>query len=363
MDKQLPARPNLDHLRGQAKTLLAQLKQGSAAAARAFLEHLPAARGMKPEALRSAKLRLADAQSVVARECGFDSWAVLVRHVAQLRGLEGAWRIVRLEVDGSPLPAAMIEHSRILIDGDRFRTESPEGTYEGTFAIDTQASPPHFDIHFIAGPEAGNTSHGIYQLESADSLTLCLGLVDAPRPQAFATRPGSGHALEQLRRASTARPANVTGGTPPPASPAVGPREAAAAFEVAMTPQLERLQGEWSAVELVSDGKPMPDAWLGRGSRTMLGNEVKVVFGGQTMVHARVRIDETHAPIAIDYFHLSAKQRGIVTLGIMEWIGDEVRFLMAPPGAPRPADFTPGKGTLSRWRRRDAPLAPQRRRR
>ena len=32
---QLPARPNLDHLRGQAKALLAQLKQGNAGAARA----------------------------------------------------------------------------------------------------------------------------------------------------------------------------------------------------------------------------------------------------------------------------------------------------------------------------------------
>jgi hypothetical protein len=84
----------------------------------------------------------------------------------------------------------------------------------------------------------------------------------------------------------------------------------------------------------------------------MTGNEVKVVFGGQTMVHAKVRIDETRTPIAIDYLDLRAKQRGVVTLGIMEWIGDDVRFLMAPAGAPRPIDFTPDKGTLSRWRRR-----------
>lgn len=353
MDRQLPARPNLDHLRGQAKALLAQLKQGDAAAARAFVEHLPAARGMKPEALRTAKFRLADAQSVVARGSGFDSWAVLVRHVEQLRGLEGEWRIARLEIDGSPLPATALDHTRILIDGDRFRTESPEGNYEGTLAIDTEASPPHFDLHFIAGPEAGNTSHGIYQLEGADRLTLCLGLVGAPRPRAFATRPGSGHALEHLRRASTVRPANVTGGTPPPpAPPAAAPREDPAAFEIAMTPLLERLQGEWRAVELVTDGKPMPDRWLNHGSRTMTGNEVKVVFGGQTMVHAKVRVDETRTPFAVDYLDLLAKQKGSVTLGIMEWVGDDVRFLMAPAGAARPTEFTPGKGTLSRWRRR-----------
>jgi uncharacterized protein (TIGR03067 family) len=352
LDKQLPARPNLDHLRGQAKTLLAQLKDGNAAAARAFLDHLPAARGMKPGALRTAKLRLADAQSVVARQCGFDSWAFLVRHVEQLRGLEGEWRVARLEIDGRALPETMLAHTRILIDGDRFRTESPEGTYEGTIAIDTEASPPHFDIHFVAGPEAGNTSHGIYKLESADQLTLCLGLVHAPRPAEFATRPGSGHALEHLRRASAARPADVTGGAPPTAQHIPAPRETAAAFDVAMTPLLERLQGQWSAVELVTDGKSMSDTWLRYGSRTMTGNEVKVVFGGQTMVHAKVRVDETVQPIAIDYFNLLAKQNGAVTYGIMEWIGDDVRFLMAPAGAPRPVDFTVGHGTLSRWRRR-----------
>jgi hypothetical protein len=43
-----------------------------------------------------------------------------------------------------------------------------------------------------------------------------------------------------------------------------------------------------------------------------------------------------------------------VTRGILEWIGDEVRFLMAAPGQPRPAGFDgPAKtATLSRWRRR-----------
>jgi len=354
-DKQLPARPNLEHLRGQAKSLLAQVKEGNAAAARAFIEHLPAARGLKPAAVRDAKLKLADAQSVVARQNGFDGWAVLARHVEQLRALEGEWRIAKLEVDGNAVPSAMLAQSRILIDGDRFRTESAEGTYEGVFTIDTEAKPPHFDIHFVAGPEAGNRSLGIYRIDGPDRLVLCLGLVDSSRPAGFATRPGSGHALEHLERTSAARPANVTGGTPPPPSaPVEVPREDAAAFDVTLTPLYERLQGKWSAVELVTDGKPMPAQWLPHGSRTMTGNEVKVVFGGQTMVHARVRIDERASPIAVDYYNLLGKQKGTVTYGIMEWLpGGDVRFLMAPPGAPRPSAFAdvPPTGTLSRWRR------------
>jgi hypothetical protein len=65
-----------------------------------------------------------------------------------------------------------------------------------------------------------------------------------------------------------------------------------------------------------------------------------------------VRIDETRSPIAIDYLSLAARTQGVVTRGIMEWVGDEARFLMASAGAPRPASFTETSGTLSRWRRR-----------
>ncbi len=328
MDKQstvtLPARPHLDHLKGQAKTLLAQLRAGG------------------------GTFKLADAQTMIARQHGFASWPVLVRHIEQLRGLEGEWRIARLEIDGAVTPAPMVADARILIDGDRFRTESAEGTYEGIFHIDAEASPPHFDIEFIAGPEAGNWSRGIYRLDGDDELVLCLGLTGAERPRAFETRAGRGHALEHLHRTSAARPVDVTGGTPPPPPEAL-PR-ADGDFDT-RSPEIERLQGEWVAVALTMDGKPMPDAWLVSGRRTMTGNEVEVAFGGQTMVHARVRIDDTVTPIAVDYLDLRPKTKGALILGIMAWDGDEVRFLMAPSGKPRPADFA-ARGTLSRWRRR-----------
>lgn len=355
MTKNLPARPNLDHLRRQAKTLLADLKEGSAAATRAFREHLPAAREMKADAVRAAKWKLADAQSVIARQNGFTSWQVLSRHVDALRALEGEWAFTSLKVDGNAVPSSVLENSRISIDGDRFRTDSPEATYEGVFTIDAEAKPARIDIEFVAGPEAGNTSFGIFE-HDGDELLLCLGVVGATRPTKFASSQGSGHALERLHRASKARPANVTGGTAP-IPDTVAPRdrnEDLAAFDVEITPLMQRLQGEWFAVELVMNGKVMPKDWLVHGTRRMRGNELEVVFGGQKMIHAKVRFDETTQPIAIDYLSLSGKTKGTLTRGIMEWIADDVRFLMAASGAPRPRKFDdePGKGTLSRWRRR-----------
>lgn len=328
--KKLPARPNLDHLRGQAKTRLTQLKK------------------------RDPKARLADAQFAIARDTGFPSWPALVHHVEELRALEGEWQFSSLEVDGRAVPKTMLGQSRILIDGDHFRTESPDATYEGVFTIDADAKPSRIDIEFVEGPDAGDWSYGIYE-HDGDSLTFCLGLPGAPRPEKFATAAGSGHALERLRRASSTRPVNVTGGTrAAAAAPPNADREDPGAFDVPMTPLLRRLEGEWIPVQLVMDGKPMPEQWLAFGSRTANGNEMKVVFGGQTMVHAKLRVDESVNPLAVDYLNLLPRQAGVVSRGIMEWIGDEVRFLIAPAGQPRPTRFTdtPATGTLSRWRRR-----------
>src|SRR6185436_10688556 len=157
VSNQLPARPNLDHLRSQAKTLLAQLKDGDASAARTFIKHLPAATKLSPAKVRAAGFRLADAQSAVARRSGFESWAQLTKHVEQLRSLEGEWRFVGLQVDGNDMPAAAMTASRLLIDGDRFRMESPEANYDGIFTIDAGAEPMRIDIEFVEGPEAGNS--------------------------------------------------------------------------------------------------------------------------------------------------------------------------------------------------------------
>jgi uncharacterized protein (TIGR03067 family) len=258
------------------------------------------------------------------------------------------------------MAAGMLSASRLLIDGDRFRTESPEAIYDGVFTIDVEASPRQIDIEFVEGPEAGNWSYGIYELDG-NSLTLCLGLTGAARPTTFATTAGSGHALERLRRASATRPAGVTGGKRTSGLKSVPSTDKpvdTAGFDLSMTPLLERLQGEWSAVELNANGMPMQKEWLGFGSRVTLGNEVKVVFGGQTQVHAKMRIDESVSPTHVDYLNLTGAHKGAISFGILAWIDDDVTFAIATPGQPRPTDFTPGRNrTVSRWRPQPTSLA------
>lgn len=106
MSKSLPARPDLDQLRTQAKELLKQYRAGDAAAIERVREFHPdcshvaqASRStnvlhgetpLKPAAedgrapFSGKSFRLHDAQIVIAREYGFDSWPKLKEHVESL---------------------------------------------------------------------------------------------------------------------------------------------------------------------------------------------------------------------------------------------------------------------------------------
>src|SRR5215471_10075101 len=73
MPTELPPQPSLEHLKKQAKVLLRDFEQ------------------QKPEAVKKftalklkAQPKLSDAQHVIARDYGFDSWSKLKEQVASL---------------------------------------------------------------------------------------------------------------------------------------------------------------------------------------------------------------------------------------------------------------------------------------
>ena len=114
----------------------------------------------------------------------------------ELKKLQGTWNIVAFELDGRKMPAV---GSKIVVKGNRFTTIAMGATYDGTLAVDVTKTPKTFDLIFTAGPEKGNTSFGIYELDG-DTWKICLAITGKDRPKKFATKPGSGHALETLKR-------------------------------------------------------------------------------------------------------------------------------------------------------------------
>lgn len=108
MSRQLPAKPNLEHLKKQAKELLYDFQQGAPAAIERF--HSLAS----TSALTSPKL--ADAQHVIARDYGFASWPKLKDHVELLvRVLEPAeqlWAAVRVS-NANRVSRVLAEHPEL----------------------------------------------------------------------------------------------------------------------------------------------------------------------------------------------------------------------------------------------------------
>ncbi|SRR5258706_710347 len=91
--------------------------------------------------------------------------------------------------------------AKIAIQGDRFTTTGMGAQYNGAVQLDESKTPPQIDLKFESGPEKGNTNLGIYELDS-DTWKLCLATRGPARPATFATKPGTGIALEVLQRAS-----------------------------------------------------------------------------------------------------------------------------------------------------------------
>jgi len=77
----LPSKPNLEHLKYQAKDLLKGHGARNPGVAQRIREFHPRFIGATDDEIFAAHLRLSDAHLAIARESGFPSWARLKRHI------------------------------------------------------------------------------------------------------------------------------------------------------------------------------------------------------------------------------------------------------------------------------------------
>jgi uncharacterized protein (TIGR03067 family) len=243
--------------------------------------------------------------------------------------LQGTWTYATLELDGKSLPAELFARSRLEVSGVQFMQTDGKTVHRGTFKLDGTRNPKTIDLTFTDGPEKGNTTLGIYEI-NGDEWKLCLPLGTQPRPTAFATKAGSGYALQTLKRK-------------PPPSPA----------EIARA-ELARFEGEWIITSGQNDGKPIPDSELNRFRRIVKADQTTVMNGQHVFMRAKFSLDPHRKPKAIDYTLLQGENKGVKQLGIYEWVEDSVRICFAAPGKDRPTDFRAlaGSGhTVGVWKR------------
>ena len=82
--RQLPPDANLRQLRNQAKDLCRACREGVPDAFRRIGQAHPSFSGFTQAEIAAVGVRLADAQLVIARELGFDSWPKLKKHFDSL---------------------------------------------------------------------------------------------------------------------------------------------------------------------------------------------------------------------------------------------------------------------------------------
>ncbi len=134
-----------------------------------------------------------------------------------------------------------------------------------------------------------------------------------------------------------------------------------AAESEAVRKDMAALQGEWSMVSGAADGQSVPSQMVKQMKRVCKGDEATTTMAGAVFIKAKITIDPSQKPKAIDYQMTDGLTEGKTQLGIYELDGDTFKACFAKPGAERPTDFTSKAGdgrTLSVWKR-DKPAAAE----
>lgn len=113
---------------------------------------------------------------------------------------------------------------------------------------------------------------------------------------------------------------------------------------------LQKLQGTWLTVSLVSEGKTVVDENQPPkpGPVTKLiyeGNKWIVKVGDKTVATGTVKIDSTKTPKEIDILDESGAIDDKSKLAIYELEGDTYKYCIAPAGKPRPTEFSAKEGS------------------
>ncbi len=124
MSKRLPARPNLEYLKNEAKDLLRAFQRGDSSVMRLIRTHHPRRRDLNDATIATGEFGLQDAQLVVARQYRFESWPQLVAEL-ELTPLKLELEEAILGGDGAAVEKLIGAHPDLLNANVRARNSGP----------------------------------------------------------------------------------------------------------------------------------------------------------------------------------------------------------------------------------------------
>jgi uncharacterized protein (TIGR03067 family) len=108
----------------------------------------------------------------------------------EMKKLEGTWKVVKEELNGSDLPLSEDKPTLLILKGDRFTLKIGD-TVEaaGTGVVDATKKPRTVDLTLSEGSEKGQTMKAIYELKG-DELRVCIAPPGKERPTEFSSKDG-----------------------------------------------------------------------------------------------------------------------------------------------------------------------------
>ena len=124
--------------------------------------------------------------------------AAIAEEKSDQKKIQGKWKMESGQQGGKPLPEAMVKSGTLVVDGNKMKmtvsVEGQEKTHELTFKLDPSQKPRAIDVEINGKPGLG-----IYSLEG-DTLKICHGEDNDPRPTEFASKEGTKLALIVFKR-------------------------------------------------------------------------------------------------------------------------------------------------------------------
>src|SRR3984885_6793810 len=135
--KHLPARPSLEQYKKQAKDFVKNFKSADPKAIQRIRDCHPHADSFLNAAALKAKFALADAQLIIAREHGFESWPRFAKHIQSLTrrvSFDSLETAVAAFIEAACVPVNASHGSGTLEDAEAVRATNPEVTAASVYA-------------------------------------------------------------------------------------------------------------------------------------------------------------------------------------------------------------------------------------
>lgn len=118
------------------------------------------------------------------------------------QAIQGKWRCVHFEEEGTNAPPGKLDDVFYVFEGDKLKVVFQDMTVaEGSYKLDPKAVPKSIDLPEQPGQKDG-VGLGIYQLDG-DDLTICARAFvrkDSERPRQFASAAKSNTILMKFKR-------------------------------------------------------------------------------------------------------------------------------------------------------------------